>query len=61
MTLSLTRRNLLKLVGQGSAAAGVVSLSGCSGAMQADSAFAWSDEATAIRARIVPPLLRIIR
>ena len=55
MTLSLTRRNLLKLVGQGSAAAGVVSLSGCSGAMQADSAFAWSDEATAIRSRIVPP------
>lgn len=55
MTLSLTRRNLLKLMAQSSAAAGVISAGGCSTAMTPNDDFAWNDEAQAIRNRITPP------
>lgn len=55
MTLQLDRRTLLKYLGQGSVAAGTLSMAGCATATKTSSAYAWSDEALVIRKRINAP------
>lgn len=56
MELYLERRTLLKWLGQGTVAAGLIGLPACTGLTRKENPFAWNEEARAIRARIVAPV-----